>query len=480
MAATPVISLKPSYNSVVRGCPGLPDTLPRVECQVQVRSGNGEPFQLDKMEIRFFTVESLHGKNRTHRPNSHLGVDSTMGRDTEESLISGLAKRRKNKLDHITVHYQKTISLKKDSTQKQKPLLAVDMPLTIALPDDIKETNYNTTFGSCYHMLDCTVYYNGKHSKNFKHVINVERYTYLPNPKLFAPLERTSLSADGKFKVSYKVENPCVSSEDLLKLTVTFRPNLLGDFGTGNQSPTKKGLLFNKRIKLKHIDFQLREVLEINDASKMNFTATDSFENVLHTQIEKLNQIVSMNDIKVVANVRILTRDRYFQNFESTFHEPAFVYKLGDGVPQDATTTPREIKTVLLQNKNNNVPLQYHTSITTFGRQFNITHNLHVGFKISNGKDFAHRLNVTVTPWTAPQLRDIAQLISQERETAAYAKRFYKSFGGIVIRKSQGDYYLEYPVLPPMVSHHDESTMEQFCIKYDTNHTIPRRVPIIE
>ena len=69
MTAYPVISLKPSYNSVIRGCPGIPDTLPRIECQLQIKSNNGDKINIERIEIILKTVEVLHSTNSISLPS---------------------------------------------------------------------------------------------------------------------------------------------------------------------------------------------------------------------------------------------------------------------------------------------------------------------------------------------------------------------------------------------------------------------------
>ncbi|CAL9738188.1 RHO1 GEF localizing protein 1 [Monosporozyma servazzii] len=497
MHTYPVISLKPSYNSVVRGCPGIPETLPRVECQLQIRSNNGLPFTIDKIELMLLTVETLHHNSHLNPTNlvsirnGNSGIPSpTVSIDsTSISLPNNSIKRRKDKLDSISVHYKKTLTFKRD-----KKIIGSDIPLTIALPDDIKETNFNNKFGNCYTLFDCKVYYNGKHSKDFKYLINIERYSYLPSKTLFPPVERTAYSLDERFKVSYKIENPCLSNDDLLRLTITFKPN----FKYITEQSQRKSLLFNKKIKLKHITFQLKELLEINESLHNKslsptalFNGLDRTEDVLQTFTKEINQVISMNEINIKYDMRIFTKNKLFQNFESAFEEPDLLFKLPKQINRtsanynnNATLTHTEnsdIKTEYVQNKNNNIPFQYHTSITTLGNFFNITHRLNMKFKISGGKGFEVNQSLILTPWPRPQLKYIQQLIQQEKETAYHAKKFYGNFGGIIKKKTDNnDIILEYPNLPPVVYNYDTQTLSKFNIQYDKNCKPPQRIPLIQ
>lgn len=528
MSGYPIISLKPSYNSVIRGCPGIPETLPRIECQLQLRSNNGQPFTIDKLEIMLLTVETLHHNNPLN-PTNLISINNdtnsninninnntnTSNNNIYSELITPITnlespgknfrnsslKRRKDKLEFITIHYKKTLTFKNDG--KDKKIIGIDIPLTIALPDDIKETNYNDKFGSCYTLFDCKTFFNGRDSKDFKHLINIERYTFLPSKSLFPSLERTVYTMDDRFKVTYKIENPCLSDDDLLKLTITFKPNIKYI----SEQSRRKTILFNKKIKLKYITFQLKELLEINETLHNNkkipkpislFSSLEKTENVLQILTKEINQVISMNEIRLSCDLRIFTKNKSFQNFESMFQEPEFLYKLPKYISRkndddnnkqnnnkdDYNKMNSDINTIFLQNKNNNIPFQYHTSITTLGNFFNITHRLTMKFKISGGKGFEINQNVTLTPWSCSKLKYIEQLIQQEKETAYFAKKFYNNFGGIIKKKVDNNnnhiYILEYPNLPPVVYCYDTETLKKFNIAYDNSCKPPRRIPVIQ
>ncbi|QGN13455.1 protein RGL1 [Kluyveromyces marxianus] len=149
----PVISLKPSYNPIIRGCPGLPDTLPRIECELRIRSNDGKPFFIRNIQTSLKTLECL---------NTGLG-----------SFAS-----KRTKMDIETVHHKRSMKI------SDKKLVGLDIPLTIALPDDIKETNYNSKIGHCYTVLECDVWYSTKDSSSsqlwqtFSHIVNVESVSW--------------------------------------------------------------------------------------------------------------------------------------------------------------------------------------------------------------------------------------------------------------------------------------------------------------
>lgn len=533
MTAFPVISVKPSYNSVVRGCPGIPETLPRVECQLQIKSNNGQKIKIERIEVLLKTIETLHSKsaisitsapsvssqfeagilsnnNSDNSSNSSIRSSSNgpnslvSGNGRSDSLISK-GKKRKNKFELTTVHFKKVINLK---SNEKKSLIGLDIPLTIALPDDIKETNYNEKFGNCITVLECNVQYDSNHIKNFTHSINVEKYTFLPSNQLFPPISKKIYSPDKKFIINYKIENPCVTTDDMLKISIDFRPDLKSNI-IQSQNKSK---LFNKKIKLKNITFQLKEILQINDTSNVSplhshhhvhhpyiSHTIDSKENIIQSSTRDVNEVISLYPIHLDNDIRISTKDKFFRKFESTSQEPEFLYKLPEFVNE--SETQGNIKTLLLQNKNNNIPFQYHNSITTLGSFFSILHCLTIKFKIGNGKDFEITQNITVSRWSKIQLKYIQQMVKQETQTAQFARKFYDNFGGITRKRidspttkdnnrrnssftDQSDkesyYYLEYPILPPVLYYFNDETLKQFNIRHVNLGKKPRQVPVIE
>ncbi|CCH57858.1 hypothetical protein TBLA_0A00570 [Henningerozyma blattae CBS 6284] len=446
----PVISFKPSYNSVIRGCPGLPDTLPRIECELRIRSSDGKPFRIDKIEVCLKTVETLN---------------------------SGLSFGSKSKFEKIQTHYRKNIMI------SEKLILGIDIPLTIALPDDVKETNFNPRFGKTITLFECNVHYtlpsssnfsDGTNIRSFMQPVNVERYTYLATKRLYPPITKQAYSADKKFIVNYTIHNPCITSDDLLHVTIDIKPNLSGTISTNQRG------LFSKKVKLKNLSYDIKEILEVQDSHMI-----DSREHILHSTIQNVGQVLDNTGIKLKSDIRICTKNEYFRQFESCMQEPSFLYKLPERETKYYKGKERtgflveETKTKLISNKSDSlIPFQYHTAITTFGKLFSIDYVLYMRFKISNGKDFELKHRIDISPWPLVQIKYIEQIIDEERETARYAKQFYENFGGIKRNKISGD--LEYPSLPPVIYFYDEENLKKLNIFFDRSHKTPRRIPIIE
>ncbi|SJM85214.1 related to Rgl1p [Zygosaccharomyces bailii] len=444
----PVISLKPSYNSVIRGCPGLPDTLPRIECELRVRSNDGKPFRIDKIEVVLKGIESL------------LGGYHSFG--------------SKSKIERVTVHYKKNIKM------SEKKIVGIDIPLTIGLPEEIRETNYNQTFGSATTLLECTVRYNGLEDPQvFAQAVNVEKYTIVPNPTLFPHITKRVHTADRKFIVEYTVLNPCVTVDDHLKLQLEIRPN-----GKTLAESSTTSLFGKKFTKLKSVSVGLKECLEVLDGTGGN---GENKENVLQDVMHIFEERITNNGIKLKLDVPVAARNALFGEFEMALQEPDMVHYLQDASQVSPQAIAHMPSTKLLQNRvhgAHGIPFQYHSSVTTTGGSlFRITHSVAVKIKISSGKSLHISQPVEISAWTQSQLKGLDQLVAHERETAKYARQFYDNFGGIS-RKTKGGSMapsiVEYPPLPPVVYPNDRETLRKLDIKYANIGSFSQRIPLIE
>ena len=121
MTSYPVISLKPSYNSVIRGCPGIPDTLPRIECQLQIKSNNGSKINIEKIEILLKTVETLHSNYTISLP-SPSSVPSPFERPTFLESSSNIYSSDNYHRFSSTINNHDTILSRHKKKKKFKPL----------------------------------------------------------------------------------------------------------------------------------------------------------------------------------------------------------------------------------------------------------------------------------------------------------------------------------------------------------------------
>ncbi|AMD20794.1 HDR052Cp [Eremothecium sinecaudum] len=439
----PVISLKPSYNSIIRGCPGIPETLPRMEFELRIRSNDGKPFIVEKIQVSLVTTEALAG--------------------------SGPSFTSKGKLEMETVNYKKNIRV------TSKRIVGVDIPLTIAIPDNIKETNYNK-FGQTYTEFRCRVQYvlhRPKGSSNdyvplsetLSTIVNIEKYNLIASPQLFPPLTRKVLSPNKKFEVQYCIKTPCLTMEDVLDIELEILPNLAKLYG-----PSYSQKLFNKRLKLKSIVLELKEYLEVHDSRVV------SKEHTLVSELYPFNNVIGDSGISLSTSLTVSTGIPLFSKFLKSLGEPisATISEIQPNL--DDKSIP---EVVILKSKNSkSKELQTHCSITTRGRLFSISHGLSMKFKISNGKDFEIKQPLDISPWSKADINIVEQCIRKELGVAKNALNFYNTFGGIGYNKKTG--ITEYPPLHCVIYMPDKETLNDLGVYYTSEHKNAQRIPIIE
>lgn len=366
--------------------------------------------------------------------------------------------------------------------------------MTIGLPDDIKETNFNHNFGQAVTFLECGLRYNGLEERElFTRTINVERYTFLPSPKMFPSLGRKVYSPDKKFAVTYRLRNPCVTKDDFLHVDFELKLNSKGGHDNSVSSSSTTSLIFNKKSKarLKAAVVNVKEFLEVNSDDRTGSSGVNEpKENVLLEMGMPIDELITNNPIRWSMDIRILTQNELFKEFEDSLLESPLLSKSVNSSDEFSASNPK-INTRLIQNKADGnpglVPLQYHTSITTHrGNLFRILHGITVKFKIGNGKSFQISQPIDITPWKLSQLKNVEQLILQERETAKYARLFYENFGGlkkVVASASTGTHAdrVEYPPLPPVVYPNDSRTLKKLNVEFSGEERSNRsRIPLLE
>ncbi|KAL6945083.1 hypothetical protein ACO0QE_002528 [Hanseniaspora vineae] len=563
MSTYPVITIKPSYNSIVRGCPGVPETLPRIECELRVRSNNGKPFVIDRIELFLKTIETVNSHVphvsspalSFHSPISHSPFSNSPLPSSSKSLPStpfstssfpsfptssnnlqkknsrthsttgpspGKATTNLDKHTSVTLSYKKKLRINSDSLPDAKEIIGIDVPITIGLPDDIKATNFNEVFGRTYTVMEACVFYQvsskslskstsekvhkrksdsylkkrsslkedlKSYEQNtaflsselamvqFETPIIIDRYDIYPSAKLFPPVKYKESSPDGKLDIVYRLNGTCFGTDDLLRLDLDIKHNVNATTPHG----TSSSLVFvgqKKKLKVKEITLEVKELLENTNTST---GLVETKDNVLCSTTKTINEHILNNSIQTRIDLRLITINKFFQSYERTLLSPEVMFKLPEDDPMaSASVTPPSI--VFLQNKKKTgaEPLQYHSSVTTRGPHYNVTHYIVVKFKCSGIlKSFEWSHPITLSYWCKPQVRYLDDIIDEEKEVARNAKNFYDKFGGIKrVHRKEG--ILEYPPLPPIIFPYDNDTLETLGVFHEIKGSKKVRVPVIE
>lgn len=547
----PILSVKPSYNSLVRGCPGIPATLPRVEFELQIMAPNTESqdyvFYMDHLDVSFKTVEQLlatgmHGKEDTQTGQKNIKTEI----------------------------FKKKFNL---NSQSLGPVLGMKVPITIGIPETCKQTNYNESFGRVFSTIEVVCHYrtnattdslmrhkiknltNLTKTKNGEKFVDsqcvlefpvlIEKFDVYPTMRKYPVLSFKEVSPDNKMHVDFRINTTCFGQDDFISVDLNMSKvektnsysaynnngDLIYDKGVpSTQGPTIFiGSKKNKKLKIKEVVMEVKEVLEVLDTQDGTFKTK---ENILATSTNEVNVLLTGNDIETKMNMRLMLMDRNYKKFEDAIMAPELLFNdQSDGIANDTVysddelydneelpnydhagklkkyghvkpykrnqqlhRTIPEVKLVrpilTIDGSNHQDNLGTHGSITTRGGcYFNITHFLTLKFKCSGGvKSFDITQPIIISYWNPTQVKYIEKHILEELGIAKNAKEFYDNFGGIKKIYSKKDteggsgtsYYLDYPSLPPMIIPYDLNFLSSnFGIEHEMKNGELKQIPMI-
>lgn len=553
----PILSVKPSYNSLVRGCPGIPATLPRVEFELQIMAPNTGSqdfvFNMDHLDVSFKTTEQLLATGMNGKDDTQTG---------QKNIKTEIFKKKFNL-----------------NNQSIGPVLGLKVPITIGIPETCKQTNYNEHFGRVFSTIEVVCHYrtNGSNDNMIRHKIKnltnlakkkddekfvdsqcvlefpvlIEKFDVYPTLRKYPVLSFKEVSPDNKMNVDFKINTTCFGKDDFISVDLKMSRiektnsysayNNNGDLIYENGVPSTQGpSIFigskkNKKLKIKDVVMEIKEVLEVLDTQDGTFKTK---ENILATSTNEVNAMVTGNDIETRMNMRLMLMDKHFKKFEDAIMAPELLFSevndgnqnLNDTVYSDddeygTTDLPnmnydntmngrhRKYGNIKQTKRNNqlhrNIPemklvrpvlsidgthhqdnLGTHGSLSTRGGcYFNITHFLTLKFKCSGGvKSFDITQPIIISYWNPTQVKYIEKHILEELSIAKNAKEFYDNFGGIKKIYSKKDidggagssYYLDYPSLPPMIIPYDLNFLSSnFGIEHEMKNGELKQVPMI-
>ncbi|XBW35926.1 hypothetical protein QEN19_001498 [Hanseniaspora menglaensis] len=518
----PILNVKPSYNSLIRGCPGIPNTLPRVEFELHILAPNTlekSIFIIDHLEVSFKTIEQLF-------------LNSSNGK---EDAVTG----QKN----IKVQtFKKRLKMRDASLP---PLLGLKMPITIGIPETVKQTNVNNKFGKTYSTVEVVCHYKTKITnkgengltKKLIHIVQgneesdkniesrcaiefpifIDKYNEYPSTRKYPSLTFTDTSPDKRINIEYKLNTTCFGQDDMISVDLKLSKNEKANSGyyNGNgdlldEAPINAGpSIFiggKKKLKLKEITLELKEVLEVLETQDGSMKTK---ENVLCSTTNVINELITSNDITTKLDLRLMLQSQFHKIFEDAVMSSELLFKHPDEIEhQNEEQTNKYINNYFKDNKllkpsvpevsvistttkvnenNHQDSLNTYGSLTTRGCYFNITHYVTLKFKCSGLlKSFDITQPVKISHWNIPQIKYLEKQIIDEMETAKNAKQFYDNFGGIkkIYTKDENDnktgFYLDYPFLPPMVIPYDLNYLKsQFGIDHELKNGELKMTPLI-
>ncbi|GMM38649.1 Rgl1 protein [Saccharomycopsis crataegensis] len=241
-----IVNLGASNHSLIRGCPGVPKTCPRVESVLEIRSKDGGSFAIKTIILELNTLQSV-------------SVPSTAG-------ISSNDAHRAYGIFKDTIYNSEKLGSEK--------VLGMDLPFVIPINKDIISSGKNSRWNAkTTHNITAKIgWFNGSKLEVFtiSFPLIVKRYDTLPLYRQFnEPITKTMDSPDKNILVEYSLPNSSVGPNDELVLYMKISPNS-NFLHNGGATETTKRLSFMKKkppvFKLKKIQFELREVLVCHES----------------------------------------------------------------------------------------------------------------------------------------------------------------------------------------------------------------------
>lgn len=294
------VNLAASNQSLIRGCPGVPKTCPRIDSMLEIRSKDGIPFMINKVILELNTLQSVSIPQTV--TNTDLSEKFTIykkvifNREDSKQLMKDSPGR-----DRSTY-----------SIEENEKTLGFDLPFIIPIPNDIISTGQNSRWNSkTTHELNIKIgwYYRFQPSnsanninlnvadshalfkedldKNFRiepyqisFPIVIKRYDTLPLYQQYnEPITKTIDSVDTVVEYSIPTSSVGPNDEVLVYLKILPNKDYLSKNINHDSFKLKKSGLIKKKIntfKLKKIYFELREILTYKN------------KNVLHSKQTKL------------------------------------------------------------------------------------------------------------------------------------------------------------------------------------------------
>ncbi|ODV97663.1 hypothetical protein PACTADRAFT_83106 [Pachysolen tannophilus NRRL Y-2460] len=241
--------LRPSNKPIVRGSPGVPKTFPRLEGVLEIRSRNGTvPFRIHTIILQLNTIQ-------------HVAVPSS------SKLGSNDASRTYRMYENL--HYSSVAG----SSNMNEEILGMDLPFIISLGKDIiSSSRFPRWDASNQHNLSALITYHSKTNSNnlevvtVKFPIQIKKYDTLPLYRQFnEPITRTVDSTSTQVLCEYSIPNLSIGPKDDLIIYLK-----ICTINPGPDSILKKA----KKLKLKKITVELKEILECHEGGLHNQEAT--------------------------------------------------------------------------------------------------------------------------------------------------------------------------------------------------------------
>ncbi|EMG49926.1 RGL1 RHO1 GEF localizing protein 1 [Candida maltosa Xu316] len=387
------VRLEANSSSIVKGCPGIPRSIPRIETTINIRSINEKPFLIRSVTIKLMTIQKVN-------------VPTKFG--TNEAF-----KEFKIYEDPLTYHHPPT------SKKFYQELHGLDIPVLIPIPKDITPSGYSPTFGATtMHNLVVFVSLGSDVASelNFRDSFPVDIKTYdtLPIYRQYnEPILETCCSSDNQVVVDVAVPVTSIGPDDDLKVVATVKTN-------SANNKVKKNLM------LRSVTFQVKEVLEGFDGG-----LPPKKEVKIHTETQLYeSKELNSQGVSQAFSLKFPYENDYLELFEQN-HPPPIIEK---EVEQDFSTTIIESinisKLKTIDKLPEGVPVSHIQGFTLSGGFYSLWFEIVIKVKLSHAKDTTVHIPIIICPFNKESSKYLLQWIMQQCEIAKelFGKEFNRVY----------------------------------------------------
>ncbi|KAK6461124.1 hypothetical protein DFJ63DRAFT_216667 [Scheffersomyces coipomensis] len=393
------VNLDSIGSSVIRGCPGVIRSLPRIQTKLEVRSTlPGKSFKLRYISLELRTVQKV-------------GVPSKLGSNDAS---------RDYKIYEIPTLYRPPMA------QTYQDIIGLDIPILIPLPKDIISSgvfpNYNAY---TIHRLVIKVSIGDSIENEINYVfqfpIPIIIYDSLPLYGQFnKPVLQTLSTSDHQVWVETSLPISSLGPRDSFTLNVKLITNYL------NNS-------LKRNIKLSKLTLQIHEILECYDGGLPNkstkiFSTSETFGEDGHNPNNTITtegfnyqfkcKFPYYNDyLRLYANKVETKGGRKFQYAEDIQQQA----EENQEFDENGQRIKLNVNKVILTNSfikdgkiEPGIPLTHTQGFTTRGKFFSIRYEIHLKVKIINAKDLEFSIPLTVCPFDRISSDYLLQWITDE------------------------------------------------------------------
>lgn len=350
------VALRASSSSIVHGCPGVPQSVPRIDSCIELRPINGVPFFCRSVGIELRTIQKV-------------SVPSTIG--TNDTC-------REYKI------YEEPLIFSPPIGEFHQELLAVDIPILIPLPRDIISSgqfpHWNaSTVHKLLVKLSCGTSINDETNYVESFPVVIKLYDSLPLYRQFnEPIIESKVSNDHQIVVDLSLPISSVGPKDGLVLYTKVLTN------TSN-------FKINKKLKLKQITMQIKEILECHEGGLPLRKEYKLFSKSEHFEDQPLNSM----GISKEFELQFPLENDYLQMYSSSASSSQ------TDVSSNVVKTPTAY---FNRNKNfdaitEGIPITHTQGFSTLGRLFSIRYEIIFKVKLIHGKDMDIHLPLTVSTY---------------------------------------------------------------------------------